>query len=63
MVYSKGGTIMNQEDKCNWEIDDDGIYETGCANAFFCDSGTIVENDFVFCPYCGKPIKEIEEKQ
>ena len=44
--------------KCKWKIDEDGIYHAECDNDFIFDSGTIEENSFKYCPYCGKEIKE-----
>jgi len=41
---------------CTWQIDEDGVYDTGCHERFFFDSGDITENKFAFCPYCGKKI-------
>ena len=39
---------------CKWSVDDDGIWNTDCGNAFFFDSDGPHENGFKFCPYCGK---------
>jgi hypothetical protein len=41
---------------CPWTPDDDGVYHTGCGNAFFFDTGTADENRAHFCQYCGKPL-------
>lgn len=38
---------------CHWTQDEDGIYHTGCGNAFTFDSGTAAENRAKFCQYCG----------
>ena len=39
--------------KCAWTPDDDGVYHTGCDNAFtFIDAGP-KENQMEFCCYCG----------
>ena len=38
---------------CKWEADDDGVYQTGCGEAFtFIDAGP-KENNMKFCCYCG----------
>lgn len=38
---------------CAWTQDADGIYHTGCGNAWFFDTGTVAENKAKFCLYCG----------
>lgn len=45
-----------------WGIDCE-YYITTCDNAFQFFSGTPKENNFSFCPYCGKKLAEIEEKE
>lgn len=39
---------------CAWTVDDDGIWNTGCGNAFMFEADGPHENGFKFCPYCGK---------
>ena len=46
-------------EKCEWTPDEDGIWETECDNLVVINEGTPLENDWVFCPYCGKVIQEI----
>ena len=54
---------MDNQTKCGWKLAtdkngvSDGYYETKCGNAFVFFDGTPKENEFVFCPYCGKKIK------
>ena len=54
--------------ECIWKeykearTEDDGIYDTGCYNMFTIMEGNPKENNFKFCPYCGKPIREQETK-
>lgn len=43
-------------DQCRWSPDEDGVWFTGCNNAFAFDSGDPRENKFAFCPYCGKTL-------
>lgn len=43
---------------CPWILGIDGFYETGCESSFIFEAGMIKDNGFVFCPYCGKEIKE-----
>jgi hypothetical protein len=47
-------------DLCKWTlIDDDNLtYETSCDNAFSITSGTLKDNEMVYCCFCGKKIKE-----
>ena len=42
---------------CTWKGDDDGVYSTGCDNAFQFEVDGPTENNFKFCPYCGKELK------
>jgi hypothetical protein len=44
---------------CIWKWDvPQNIYYTECNSTFeFLEFG-LKENDFVFCPFCGKPIEE-----
>jgi nitrite reductase/ring-hydroxylating ferredoxin subunit len=42
---------------CYWSYDDiEDRWDTRCSHAFCFIEGNPVNNDFVFCPYCGKPI-------
>lgn len=44
---------------CEWALNGDGDYDTGCKNRFqFIDAGP-TENHFQFCPYCGKEIESL----
>ena len=43
---------------CDWKADDDGVYDTSCDQRFFFDSGTVAENNFTWCPYCGNRLRE-----
>jgi len=48
---------------CDWVYDVvDDYYSTDCGNAWQFISGTVQENNIKYCPYCGKPIKEITVK-
>lgn len=47
-------------DKCKWKYDDEtDSYDTDCDNKF-CFTYVKKEEEFKFCPYCGKEIKEEE---
>lgn len=44
--------------KCLWKFDDlDGIYESACGKNFFFETGTVEENGFKFCPFCGRELE------
>ena len=46
---------------CIWGCDDEEepqVYSTECNNRFFLDEGTIEDNGFKYCPYCGWEIDE-----
>lgn len=45
---------------CDWRMDDDGVYQTACGNAFFFETGTATENKMRFCGYCGKSLVDTE---
>jgi hypothetical protein len=47
---------------CVWSYNSDGFYDTACVNAFMLESGSLKENKFKFCPYCGKRIKEFVKR-
>ena len=47
---------------CKWTYDDDyDKWDTQCDNAFVVYEGTPSENNFKYCPYCGKEISELME--
>lgn len=41
---------------CEWKIDDDGIWQTGCGEFFVFEADGPAENDFHFCPFCGQKL-------
>ena len=45
---------------CTWTQNEDGVYETNCNNMFVFNDGGPVENDFRYCPYCGRELSENE---
>jgi len=54
---------MTEDEKkiCEWESeDDDGTFssdwQTGCNNIFEFSEGNPKDNNFKFCPFCGKEI-------
>lgn len=48
-------------EQCQWiKEDEEGVYETDCKHSFQFISDGVKENHFNHCPYCGKPIIEID---
>lgn len=48
---------------CEWNgqsCDTEGTYDTSCGGLFSITEGTVEENDFKYCPYCGGEIKAYE---
>ncbi len=47
-------------EKCVWQEDGEFIWNTECKNSFTLlfvpECGTPVENGFIYCTYCGKPL-------
>lgn len=44
-------------ERCLWEYqEDEDCWDTECGNKFTLIDGTPIENDFHFCPYCGKEL-------
>jgi hypothetical protein len=52
-------------DTCEWKEDHDGSYDfwmTSCGHAYNFEAGDPCENNFDYCPFCGKKIK-LEDEQ
>ena len=47
---------------CKWKYDNDGSYRTYCSMRYIEPDAVTNFEDFLYCPYCGKPILEIEEQ-
>lgn len=43
---------------CTWRLDEDGLWQTDCKNAFLFNDDGPKANGFKVCPYCGKPLLE-----
>ena len=42
---------------CIWTYNEEGdLWDTRCNEMFHFNDGTPIENDFRFCPYCGKKL-------
>ena len=46
------------DDVCEWRLCDEeaNVYDTSCRNPHILIEGTPQENNYEFCPYCGKKI-------
>ena len=52
-------------DVCEWRLCDEeaNVYDTSCRNPHILIEGTPKENNYEYCPYCGKKIKVGEENE
>ena len=54
--------LENEIGECIWkeekDIDSCHVYNTDCENMFEFVDGNPKDNNFKYCPYCGKAIKE-----
>mgnify|MGYP003462423901 CR=1 FL=1 len=55
-VWKRGG--MQMREKCRWEQDSDGAWQTACGHAFWINDGPPSENDMQYCTYCGRGLTE-----
>ena len=58
-IVKQGGV---SDDVCEWRLCDEeaNIYDTSCRNPHILIEGTPKENNYEYCPYCGKKIKVVE---
>ena len=58
-IVKQGGL---SDDVCEWRLCDEeaNVYDTSCKNPHILIEGTPKENNYEFCPYCGKKIKVVE---
>ena len=58
-IVKQGGV---SDDVCEWWLCDEeaNVYDTSCRNSHILIEGTPKENEYDFCPYCGKKIKVVE---
>ena len=58
-IVKKGGV---SDDVCEWRVCDEeaNVYDTSCRNPHILIEGTPRENNYKYCPYCGKNIKAVE---
>ena len=60
--------IHNAEEKfepkevCEWRLCDEeaNVYDTTCRNPHILLEGSPIDNNYEFCPYCGKEIKVVD---
>ena len=61
---ASGGSVgyeARRPDTCEWSKEDEdnnSYYETECGNAFECMHGDYQHNHFLYCPFCGRHIKD-----
>ena len=66
VTYERAIEIVKQggvsDDVCEWRLCDEeaNVYDTSCRNPHILIDGTPRENNYKFCPYCGKRIKVVE---
>lgn len=50
------------DDVCEWRLcdEDANVYDTSCRNPHILIEGTPKENNYEYCPYCGKKIKVVD---
>ena len=58
-IVKQGGVT---DDACEWRLCDEeaNVYDTSCRNPHILIEGTLKENNYEYCPYCGKKIKVVE---
>lgn len=50
--------LVEQCRACDWRVDDDGVWFTGCGHAWQFEDGGPAENGTKWCPYCGGRLAE-----
>ena len=58
-IVKQGGISDASDYVCEWRLCDEeaNVYDTSCRNPHILIEGTPQENNYEFCPYCGKKIK------
>lgn len=62
MALAVNKHLSSDKNECEWTYTDPFDYdywETGCGEAFCFDDNELKENNYFYCPNCGKKIKEI----
>ena len=57
-IVKHGGISDASDYVCEWRLCDEeaNVYDTSCRNPHILIEGTPQENNYEFCPYCGKKI-------
>lgn len=50
--------IILPEDSCKWVCVSEEYYETDCDNAQYFSEGGFKDNEYLYCPYCGRSIED-----
>ena len=60
-IVKQGGISEASDNVCEWRLCDEeaNVYDTSCRNPHILIEGTPQENNYEFCPYCGKKIKTV----
>ena len=60
-IVNQGGVSDSSDNVCEWRLCDEeaNVYDTSCRNPHILIEGTPQENNYEFCPYCGKKIKTV----
>ena len=53
------------DDVCEWRLCDEeaNVYDTSCRNPHILIDGAPEENNYKYCPYCGKKIKVVDNDE
>lgn len=49
---------MSNIEYCKWSENADHFWDTSCNKSFCLENGTPVENEMLFCCYCGDVLKQ-----
>lgn len=60
--YGNDINVGSKDDCCEWVMcdEDENVYNTACGNSEMLFDGSPIDNNYSFCPYCGKKIKLLE---
>lgn len=59
-IPNKSEKLTSSDDVCEWRLCDEeaNVYDTSCRNPHILLEGSPSDNNYSFCPYCGRKIKE-----
>jgi hypothetical protein len=58
---TKSSKTKTMNKPCRWAWDTDGYHKTECGQAHLFNEGGPKDNEYLYCPYCGGVIEEVEE--